>query len=174
MRRDKAGAPLPKTKQMKEKKEPLFVPGSIVRMKHDGPLGIFKAGSYQMLTDAYCNGDVRIDSGNGNAYTIDGNVVEVVEVPGKPVLKKFIQYLILYWLKKNVINQGNREFHGIELAKFVKAKVGRPDMYNPTVFRYMYELGQQNKVGTFCKVRQKSLYFCQWVDLEALKKYYTD
>ena len=136
-------------------------------------MNIFPVGTYHMLKDVSCIRKVTIP-----AKTLDVEILKdsckVVMMPGKSTLKTFIKYLIVFWLNENVIPGDERRFNGIELAEFIKMKTARPKMYNPTVFAYMNQLARAGKVGVFCAVRKRSLYFCQWIDREYLRSIYSE
>ena len=147
-------------------------PGCIVQIVGKTPLDVFKIGSYQYVKDVNCNGSVTICSSNGQKAYIDRTSCRMIEPYSKVTLKRYVKYIILYWLISNPIRSGKRTFKGIALASYVKNKIGNQNLYNPTVFAYMNQLTRENKIGTYSTVRQKSLYFCQWADMQYFLNYY--
>jgi hypothetical protein len=149
----------------------IITPGSIVQITGKTPFNLFERDSYQYVIDVNCNGTVVMATENGNKTIVDMGACKLMQPSGKSTLKNHIKYLILYWIQSN-LKKGNVEFNGITLACFVKNKVNRPNMYNPTVFAYMNQMTRQGVLNVRAVVRSKSLYRCDYISLSALENYY--
>ena len=152
-----------------------FAPGSVVKIVGATPMNVFDVGTYQLLIDVNCDGTVTTMTDKGVLVVVDGTSCELAEPYGKSTLKRFIKYLILYWINKKIKAEElelKGEFYGIELAKFVKAKINRPKMYNPTVFRYMNDMNTQLGFYVYSTVRSESKYCLVYFSTLELQDWY--